>query len=63
MKATNYNYRALIASNECTKFFDLAYGQTPKSAIAAIKRKNSPDWQDCSIWVQRLMDNGQWANL
>lgn len=60
---TNYNYRALIATNGHTKFFDLAYGKTPQSAIAAIKRKNSPDWQDCKIWVQELMDNGQWCNL
>lgn len=59
----NYNYRALISGSNETKFFDFAHGKTPQSAIAAIKRKNSPDWQDCTIWVQTLTENGKWVNL
>lgn len=44
-------YKALIASNCHTLAFDFAYGKTPASAAAAVKRRNSPDWRDCIIWV------------
>lgn len=44
-------YTAHIASNSYTICFDTAKGKTPESAAAAIKRKNSPDWKDCFIWV------------
>ena len=60
---TNYNYRALKAGNRESNYFDFANGKTPQTAIAAVKRKNSPDWQDCNIWVQVLMENGEWSNL
>ena len=47
----NYEYKAYIAANPYTKAFDFAYGKTAKSAAAAVKRKNSPDWKDCIVWV------------
>lgn len=45
-------YAAYIAANKYTKAFDVAYGNTEASAIAAVKRKNSPDWKDCFIWSE-----------
>jgi hypothetical protein len=47
-------YKAYIAANKHTPFFDSAVGKTEKSAIAAVKRKNSPDWKDCFVWVVPL---------
>jgi hypothetical protein len=47
------NYIAYIAANRYTKAFDTCTGKTEKSAIAAVKRKNSPDWRDCFIWSER----------
>lgn len=47
----NYKYKAYIAANEHTQAFDFAYGETAKSASSAVKRKNSPDWKDCIVWV------------
>lgn len=44
-------YTAHIAGNKHSKAFDEAKGKTAESAAAAVKRKNSPDWQDCCIWV------------
>jgi hypothetical protein len=44
-------YTAHIAGNLYSKEFDTANGKTPESAAAAVKRKNSPDWKDCCIWV------------
>jgi len=44
-------YKAYIAANSHTPAFDYAYGKTPASAVAAVKRRNSPDWRDCIIWV------------
>ena len=52
MKAVK-NYIAYIAGNRYTKAFDTAYGKTAESAMAAIKRKNSPDWKDCVVWAER----------
>ena len=40
-------YKAYIAANKDTKAFDFALGTTKKSAIARVKRQNSPDWKDC----------------
>lgn len=56
---TNKNYKAYIAGSNYSKAFDSDYGKTPQSAIAAIKRRNSPDWQDCAVWVVYVHDNGQ----
>ena len=44
-------WTAYIASNQHSKAFDSANGKTAQSAIAAIKRKNTKDWRDCSVWV------------
>lgn len=44
------NYKAYIASTPESEAFDSAFGKTKESAIAAVKRKNSPDWQDCFVW-------------
>ena len=44
-------YTAYIAGNKHSVAFDEAKGQTETSAVAAVKRKNSPDWQDCCVWV------------
>ena len=49
-----YNYKAYIAANEHTSYFDCAYGKTANGAIAAVKRKNSPSWKDCHIWVKPI---------
>ena len=46
-------FKAYIAANKYTKAFDFAYGETESSAIAAVKRKNSPDWKDCIVWAER----------
>ena len=47
------NYTAYIAANAYTKAFDSANGKTAKAAIAAVKRKNSPSWRDCLVWVKQ----------
>ena len=39
---TKKNYKAYIASTNESKAFDSATGKTKESAIAAIKRRNSP---------------------
>jgi hypothetical protein len=52
----DHTYTAHIAANKHTNAFDTATGQTPESATAALKRKNSHDWKDCCIWVTD--DNG-----
>jgi len=44
-------YTAYIAGNKHSAAFDSATGKTVSSAVAAVKRKNSPDWQDCCIWI------------
>ena len=50
MKTTEKNYKAFIAGTRWSVPFDYAYGRTKSAAIAAVKRKNSPDWKDCCIW-------------
>ena len=59
MKTGTKRYRAYIAGTKESKPFDSADGTTPNSAKAAVKRKNSPDWQDCVIWVKYIHDDGQ----
>jgi hypothetical protein len=54
MKTTAKKFRAYIAANQYTRYFDMADGKTEKSAIAAVKRRNSPDWKDCHIWAVEL---------
>jgi len=47
-------YIAYIAGNRYTPAFDTAKGVTPESAIAAVKRRNRPDWRDCIVWSERI---------
>jgi hypothetical protein len=47
----DHTYTAHIAGNKHTWEFDTAKGETLETAVAALKRKNSPDWKDCCIWV------------
>lgn len=47
-------YKAMIAGNQYSKAFDYAYGKTAAAAIAAVKRKNSPDWRDCYVWAVEI---------
>ena len=54
MATFNYKYKAFIAGNKYTPAFDSAYGKTEQSAIAAVKRKNSPDWKDCCVWAKEI---------
>lgn len=51
MKQQSKEYTAYIAGNKFSQPFDSAKGATTESAAAAVKRKNSPDWKDCCIWV------------
>ena len=53
------NFKAYIASNPETKAFDFATGKTAKSAIATVKRRNSPDWKDCCVWCVFIHPDGQ----
>ena len=52
-------YKAYIAANKDTKAFDFALGTTKKSAIARVKRQNSPDWKDCLVWCVYVHENGE----
>ena len=56
---TERNYKAYIAGNKESRAFDSAIGKTKESAIATVKRRNSPDWKDCCIWCVYVHDNGQ----
>ncbi len=58
MKTTEKNYKAFISGTKESRAFDSAYGKTKKAAIAAVKRKNSPDWEDCYIWCAYVHENG-----
>lgn len=48
---TKKKYTAHISHNRHSFSFDGTTGRTPESAARALKRKNSPDWRDCCIWV------------
>lgn len=52
-------FKAYISGTGESQPFDYAYGKTSKTAISAVKRKNSPDWGDCIIWCVYLHDDGQ----
>jgi hypothetical protein len=52
---TKKNY---ISGSKESPAFDSAIGKTAKSAIAAVKRHNSPDWHDCHIWVVYVHTDG-----
>ena len=56
---TAKNYKAYIAGTNESKAFDSAFGKTKESAIAAVKRRNSPDWQDCYVWAVYVHENGE----
>jgi hypothetical protein len=56
-------FRAYIAANEHSIAFDSAMGQTAASAMAAVKRQNSPDWQDCYVWCVYVHKDGQEETL
>jgi len=56
---TEKNYKAYIASTNESKAFDSAFGKTKESAIAAIKRLNSPDWKDCYVWCVYVHADGK----
>jgi hypothetical protein len=53
------NYKAYIAGTPESNAFDYAYGKSKESAIAAVKRQNSPDWKDCIVWCVYVHKNGQ----
>ena len=63
MKKQEKNYKAYISGTRESKAFDYSYGVTRETAIAAVKRKNSPDWQDCYIWVVYKHEDGQEETL
>ena len=52
------NYKAYIAGSKESPAFDSANGKTATSAITAVKRQNSPDWQDCYIWAVYVHADG-----
>ncbi len=52
-------YKAYIAANKYSEAFDYAYGKSEASAKAAVKRKNSPDWKDCHVWVVYVRNGGE----
>lgn len=52
------NYKAYIADTNNSTAFDSANGKTKESAIAAVKRRNSPSWQDCCVWCVYVYENG-----
>jgi ribosomal protein S18 acetylase RimI-like enzyme len=56
---TEKKYKAYIASTKESKAFDSATGKTKESAIASVKRRNSPDWEDCYIWCIYVHPDGQ----
>lgn len=43
-------YRAYIASNDCTPSFDTAEASTPGRAIGILKRRY-PEWPDLCVWA------------
>jgi hypothetical protein len=52
-------YKAYIAANVYTKAFDFCTSnKSSEAAIAAVKRKNSPDWKDCIVWAVIVAENG-----
>jgi len=54
-----YKYKAYIAGSKESQAFDHAYGNTPSNAMGAVKRRNSPDWEDCYVWVVYIGNKGQ----
>lgn len=56
---TEKKYKAYIASTKESKAFDSATGKTKESAIAAVKKRNSPSWEDCCVWCVYVHDDGQ----
>ncbi len=56
---TKKNYKAYIAGTNESKAFDSVLGRTKESAIAVIKRRNSPIWKDCCVWCVYVHADGQ----
>ena len=56
---TKKNYKAYIAANKYSGAFDHSFGETKEGAIAAIKRRNGPDYKDCHAWCVYVHDDGQ----
>lgn len=54
MKNKEACFVAYIAANKYSVAFDVAYGKTESSAIAAVKRKNSPYRKDCVVWAKEF---------
>jgi len=54
---TEKKYKAYIASTKESWAFDSAMGKTAESAMAAVKRRNSPSWHDCHIWAVYVHQN------
>jgi len=52
-------YKAYISGTKESRAFDSAYGVTPRGAISAVKRRNSPDWKDCHVWCVELLPGGE----
>ena len=52
-------YKAYIAANRDSEAFDSCMGVTPESATRSIKRKNSPGFKDCFIWVVYIHLSGE----
>jgi hypothetical protein len=59
MSNTVTHYKSYIADGPHSSAFDSATGRTPDSARAAVKRRNSPDWRDCVVWVVEVYGDGQ----
>ena len=57
------NYKAYIAGTNESKDFDSAFGKTKESAIATVKRRNSPSWKDCCVWCVYVHEDGQEEKL
>ena len=56
---TEKNYKAYISGTIESLAFDSATGKTKESAIAAVKRRNSPSWLDCYVWCVYVHPDGQ----
>jgi len=57
------NYLAFIAGTKESKAFNRAWGKTKETAIAAVKRQNSPAWEDCIVWCVYVHDDGQMERM
>ena len=56
---TTENYKAFIASNEHTPYFDFSTGHTEAIALASLKRKYKNIWNECVVWTGYIHEDGQ----